>query len=143
MSNTVIKINNLSFNLPHKDCFSDFSTCVQRGEKIGIIGRNGIGKSSLLKIILGELSPSSGEVSSMRGVSIAYVPQIVMEYEDISGGERFNKSFSKALAMDPDVLILDEPTNHLDQKNRHSLMRMLSNFRQTLLVATHDTELLD
>ena len=143
MSNTVIKINNLSFNLPHKDCFSDFSTCVQRGEKIGIIGRNGIGKSSLLKIILGELSPSSGEVSSMRSVSIAYVPQIVMEYEDISGGERFNKSFSKALARNPDVLILDEPTNHLDQKNRHSLMRMLSNFRQTLLVATHDTEFLD
>lgn len=116
MSNVVIRISNLSFNLPCKDCFSDFSTCVQRGEKIGIIGRNGTGKSSLLKIILGELSPSSGEVSCPRGTSIAYVPQIVMEHEEISGGERFNKLFSSALSMNPDVLILDEPTNHLDQK---------------------------
>lgn len=42
----------------------------------------------------------------------------------------------------PDVLLLDEPTNHLDRVNRKSLMRMLRSFPGTLLIVSHDKELL-
>ncbi|MCD6056066.1 MAG: hypothetical protein K0R12_1028 [Gammaproteobacteria bacterium] len=59
-----------------------------------------------------------------------------------SGGERFNMAFTKALSLDPAVLLLDEPTNHLDAKNRRSLLRMLQAYTGTLIIASHDTELL-
>ena len=138
-----IIIKNLAFDLPHKTCFSSFTTQVQYGEKIGIIGRNGSGKSSLLKIIMGQTEPSAGEVSDVSYLNIGYVPQTIENHEDLSGGERFNKSLSEALADNPDILVLDEPTNHLDQKTRESLMRMLDGYQGTLLVATHDTNFLN
>jgi ATPase subunit of ABC transporter with duplicated ATPase domains len=49
---------------------------------------------------------------------------------------------SAALAANPDALLLDEPTNHLDIHNRKSLMNMLARYKNTLIVVTHDTELL-
>ena len=143
MPHKPIRIDNLSFELPHRDCFSGFSTQIQYGEKIGIIGRNGSGKSSLLKIIMGELDSSGGEISNLDGINIGYVPQTITNFEDMSGGERFNRALSEALADNPDILILDEPTNHLDQQTRYSLMRMLDNYDGTLIVATHDTNFLN
>lgn len=140
MSKNQIKIKNISLRFPHKTCFEDFSATVYQGSKIGIIGRNGSGKSSLLRMIAGN-TEFDGEVIA-TGLTIGYVPQIVTEHEFLSGGQRFNKALSHALALDPDVLLLDEPTNHLDLRNRKSLMRMLSYYSGTLIVATHDVELL-
>lgn len=45
---------------------------------------------------------------------IGYVPQIIEAFDSFSGGQRFNKALTQALALDPAVLMLDEPTNHLD-----------------------------
>ena len=68
------------------------------------IGRNGEGKSSLLKMI----------ADLNRNISSAYVPQIIENFDSLSGGERFNKSLSIALGKNPSILLLDEPTNHLE-----------------------------
>jgi len=53
-----------------------------------------------------------------------------------------NKALSQTLALDPNVLLLDEPTNHLDLSNRRSLMRMLRNYPGTLIIVSHEIELL-
>ncbi len=143
MSHKPIVIENLAFELAQKVCFSQFSTRVLPGDKIAIIGRNASGKSTLLKMLLGELEPSAGRIKGVDCLSVGYVPQTVLEYDNMSGGERFNRAFSEALAQNPDVLILDEPTNHLDQKTRYSLMRMLNAFPGTLIVATHDTNFIN
>ncbi len=53
-----------------------FSTTILRGDKIGLVGPNGIGKSTLLKIILGELEPQSGSVRQGTKLSVAYFDQL-------------------------------------------------------------------
>jgi ATPase subunit of ABC transporter with duplicated ATPase domains len=126
----MIKVEALSLVFPHKICFENFSTVVQDGERIAIVGRNGSGKSSLLKMI------------AAANANVGYVPQLIDRFEHFSGGERFNRALSQALSMNPDALLLDEPTNHLDLANRNSLLRMLQNYFGTLLIVTHDREIL-
>lgn len=142
MSHKPIFIQNLSFFLQHKTCFADFNTTVYSGSKIGIIGDNGGGKSTLLRMIQGLVEATSGRVIVEPEVVFGYVPQLPLEDGQLSGGQQFNASLSQALALQPDVLCLDEPTNHLDRQNRRSLMRMMQHFQGTLLVVSHDVELL-
>ncbi|MFA6037549.1 MAG: ATP-binding cassette domain-containing protein [Legionellales bacterium] len=99
----VIQLKNISLSFPHKVCFTDFSVEVPYGSRIAIIGRNGSGKSSLLKMLL--------EIAS-KDIRVGYVPQIVEDFASLSGGQRFNAVLSQALSIDPDLLLLDEPTNH-------------------------------
>ncbi len=137
-----IFIKDLGLSFAHKPCFESFSTTIYPGGRIGIVGRNGSGKSSLLKLIQGILPPSSGEVLHPPNLGIGYVEQTIADFNDLSGGERLNKRLSEALAMSPDLLLLDEPTNHLDKANRKSLIAMLKHFVGTLIVVSHDKELL-
>jgi ATPase subunit of ABC transporter with duplicated ATPase domains len=127
-----IFIKDFSLSFPHKTCFENFSTQIRFGDRIGIIGRNGAGKSSLLKMIADKFSD----------LSVAFIPQIITDFDELSGGQRFNKSLSRALSKNPSILLPDEPTNHLDWHNRKSLIHMLQSFCGTLIVVTHDEELL-
>lgn len=133
MMHKPIQIKDLDLSFPHKTYFENFSCQIPYGSRIAIIGRNGSGKSSLLKMI-----------ASLCGedVVVGYVPQVIIDHTDLSGGQRLNKTMTEALSLDPNVLLLDEPTNHLDHRNRKSLMRMLQNYPGTLIVVSHDTELL-
>lgn len=142
MINLPIKINNISFGFSHKTCFEEFSTIIYPGTKIGIIGRNGSGKSSLLKILYGLIQDYEGDIEIPKDAIIGYVPQVIETFDSFSGGQRFNKSLTEALSNNPDILLLDEPTNHLDSSNRKSLMRLLKSYEGTLIVATHDIEFL-
>ena len=138
-----IQIKNLSFILPHKICFENFSTTIHPGDRIAIIGRNGIGKSTILQAIQNKNDLIEGEINVPEDIVFGYVPQTVQDNKNLSGGQRFNKALTKVLALNPNILLLDEPTNHLDLNNRKSLMQMLKYFPGTLIVATHDVELLN
>lgn len=137
-----IQFENLCLSFPHKTCFADFSGQISYGSRIAIIGRNGSGKSTLLKLLAGLLEPTDGDIRFPKELNRGYVPQIIEEFDSLSGGQRFHKLLTQALASDPELLILDEPSNHLDRNNRRSLMRMLADYRKTLIMVTHDIELL-
>lgn len=137
-----IILQSLTLQFPHKICFEDFSAHIYSGNRIGIIGRNGSGKSCLLQIIRGNICPATGVIHIPKGITFGYVPQIIHTNENLSGGERFNKILSKVLSVSPDVLLLDEPTNHLDYQNRQSLLRMLKRYQSTSIIVSHDVELL-
>ena len=137
-----ISITHLGLNFPQKICFSGFSTQIQPGMRIALTGRNGCGKSTLLQMIQGLKNPSEGEIHVPKDVIFGYVPQVIEDFPDLSGGQRLNEDLTRVLASKPTVLLLDEPTNHLDLKNRRSLMRHLQKFPGTLIVVSHDVELL-
>ena len=138
----LISLQDLCLSFSSKICFEDFTNKVFHGEKIAIIGRNGSGKSSLLKILCNKLEPTSGNVMISENLKIGYVEQTISDHGHLSGGQRLNKKLSEALSHNPDLLLLDEPTNHLDSDNRKSLMRMLQGYQGALVVVSHDSELL-
>lgn len=123
-----IQFNNLGLSNNSKALFNNFTTQVNEGDRIAIIGRNGSGKTSLLNSIIGKLSPSEGSIDISNDVVIGYVSQLDTHNVKLSGGQRFNKRLSQALSKYPDILILDEPTNNLDEDNRKSLINMLKYF---------------
>ena len=137
-----IQFKNLSLSFPHKTCFSDFDGQIFYGSRIAIIGSNGVGKSTLLKILYGRMEPTDGEIHLPNDLTVGYLPQVIEAFDELSGGQRLNSALTQALVSDPSLLLLDEPTNHLDHSNRRSLIRMLRAFPGTLVVVTHDVELL-
>lgn len=142
MFHNPIQFKNICFSLPHKICFEQLNETISFGQRIAIIGRNGCGKSTLLKILQRLTQPTDGKLIMPQDISMGYVPQIIEAFDSLSGGQRFNEQLTQALATDPDILLLDEPTNHLDIKNRNSLIRMLRSFQGTLIIVTHDVDLL-
>ena len=137
-----ILLQDICLSFHKKTCFEHFTAQIHAGSRIAIIGRNGSGKSTLLKMLMALHNTSSGELCVPADVVFGYVAQVIDNYDTLSGGQRFNKSLTTALAKAPNVLLLDEPTNHLDARNKRHLIRHLNNFYGTLIIVTHDAEVL-
>ncbi|HEX9253511.1 MAG TPA: ABC-F family ATP-binding cassette domain-containing protein [Ignavibacteriaceae bacterium] len=71
----MIDLSNVSLQFGGKYLFKDVNYKISSGDKISLVGANGTGKSSLLKIISGSLQPESGEILKQKRISIGYLPQ--------------------------------------------------------------------
>ncbi len=78
----VIEAENVNYAFGDKSIVSDFTTTIQRGDKVGIIGPNGSGKTTLLRLLLGELTPQSGTVEYGTNLEIAYFDQLRAQLDD-------------------------------------------------------------
>ncbi|KAA3663048.1 MAG: ATP-binding cassette domain-containing protein [Calditrichaeota bacterium] len=72
----VLQADDIHFAYDQNTIFSNFSTTIMRGDKIGIIGPNGAGKSTLLKALLGDLTPQSGSIKHGVRLQVAYFDQL-------------------------------------------------------------------
>lgn len=71
----IAELEDASFHYPDKKIMERFSAIIQRGDKIGLIGANGVGKTTFLKLILGELSPTFGKIRLGSKQEVAYFDQ--------------------------------------------------------------------
>jgi ATP-binding cassette, subfamily F, member 3 len=69
------QLRNVSLSFPDKQVLQDVSLTIYSGDRISLVGDNGVGKTSLFRILKGHLAPDSGEVSRARGVRIGYLEQ--------------------------------------------------------------------
>jgi|CXWL01.1.fsa_nt_gi ATP-binding cassette subfamily F protein uup len=169
----------------------DFNLRIFRGDRIGILGKNGSGKSTFIKLLVGEIEPDSGRIFRGKTIEIAYFDQSrialnpnktlwdtlcpdggdqvflggtkersihVCGYlkdfmfdpkmarnrvSTLSGGQQNRLMLAKILANPGNVLILDEPTNDLDMDTLDMLQELLSEYKGTLLIVSHDRDFLD
>ncbi|NML13800.1 ATP-binding cassette domain-containing protein [Azohydromonas caseinilytica] len=72
----VAELQRVGMRFGDKELIKDFSATILRGDKVGLIGPNGVGKTTLLKLILGELEPTSGSVRRGSNLQVAYFDQM-------------------------------------------------------------------
>jgi len=77
----VIAINDLTFEIGSRALYDEANWHLKPGEKIGLIGANGTGKTTLLKIIVGEYAPTSGTISMAKDIKIGYLNQDLLSYQ--------------------------------------------------------------
>jgi ATP-binding cassette subfamily F protein 3 len=206
----MLSLNNASLRRGANVLFADTTCTIHRGNKIGLVGSNGSGKSSLFALILGNLEADTGSIELAAGTRIAHMAQEVasssqsaidyvldgnIEYtktiaaleqakaediaklhdelqaidgysararaakmmaglgfsdedltkplSDFSGGWRIRLNLAQTLMSPADLLLLDEPTNHLDLDAILWLTDWIKQFPGTLILISHDRELLD
>ena len=166
----------------------DISVKITKGDRIGLLGKNGTGKSTFLKTLIGELKEISGSIKLKKNLEFSYFDQLRNDLNSnkslkeilvpnggdylsvqgkerhvcsylkdfqfdpkrvndtilsLSGGQQNRLLLSKVLANPKTGLILDEPTNDLDLETMDLLTEMLSSYKGTLLIVSHDRDFLD
>ncbi|HRN70970.1 MAG TPA: ATP-binding cassette domain-containing protein, partial [Candidatus Woesebacteria bacterium] len=80
-STTVATLNDVSFSSPDRMLFYDVNLTIQKGETIALMGESGVGKSTLLKIVMGREIPDTGSSELSKNMRLSYVPQDIEDLE--------------------------------------------------------------
>lgn len=169
----IIDCKNAGFEREGMTLLKDFDYKFQRYERVGIVGRNGIGKTTFLKLLTGELQPTSGIIERGESLKIGYYHQEGMSFDRddtvletvndtrllsqflfphdmlntpvcrLSGGEKRRLYLLTILMQEPNLLILDEPTNDLDVVTLNILEEYLLSYKGTLIIVSHDRHFMD
>lgn len=173
LGSKIINCKNVNYFWEGGCLLKDFSYNFQRYDKVGIVGRNGVGKSTFLDLLTGTLQPSSGIIERGESLVIGYYRQEGMDFSGddtvldivgdtrllgrflfphdmlntkvsrLSGGEKRRLYLLTILMKNPNLLILDEPTNDLDIVTLNILEEYLKEYGGSLIIVSHDRHFLD
>lgn len=173
LGSKIINCKNVNYFWEGGCLLRDFSYNFQRYDKVGIVGRNGVGKSTFLDLLTGALQPSSGIIDRGESLVIGYYRQEGMDFSGddtvldivgdtrllgrflfphdmlntkvsrLSGGEKRRLYLLTILMKNPNLLILDEPTNDLDIVTLNILEEYLKEYGGSLIIVSHDRHFLD
>lgn len=173
LGSKIIDCKDVSFHYGDECYLDHFSYNFSRGEKVGIVGRNGVGKSTFIDLLTGNLRGYTGTIERGESVKVGYYRQSGMSFDEdqtvletvndtsllnrflfphdmlnnkvskLSGGERRRLYLLTILMRQPNLLILDEPTNDLDIVTLNVLEEYLKDYQGSLVIVSHDRHFLD
>ncbi|MFQ9333308.1 MAG: ATP-binding cassette domain-containing protein, partial [Finegoldia magna] len=153
----MIYIQNLIKTLPDRKLFEIDSLSINENDKIALIGDNGTGKSTLLRIILGIDKDYTGQVRVHRdlGYLLNYDIQVknfsdeiysksqLKIDDDYSPGEEQRLKLTDILSDSFKFLLIDEPTSHLDLKQKEELIEKLNSRKTGYIIISHDRDFIN
>ncbi|UZP67956.1 ATP-binding cassette domain-containing protein [Desulfovibrio mangrovi] len=140
----VVEARNLTYTYPDADkpVISDASLVISRGDKVGLLGPNGVGKTTMLKLLLGRLQPQSGTVRHGTRLEIAYFDQLRAELDDsksvrdnvangndtveINGARKHVVGYLKEFLFDPQRIHMPVSCLSGGERNRLLLARLFT-----------------
>ncbi len=126
----LLSLNNITFEFGARKILEEASWHIYPNERIGLIGPNGTGKSTLLKILIGEYSVSEGQVNRSKTLSIGYFHQDLQSLEtDESILQVAKGAYTRALEIEREIKALEiKLEQHEDEKSLHKLADLYSDF---------------
>ena len=128
-----LSVRNLSMSFAERVLFSDVSFDVEAREKVGFIGANGVGKTTLFRILDGELSPSSGVIAFEKNVRVGYMEQHACKDPDVLIYDELLSVFDSLMKIEDEIATV---TLDIDRKNG-DLDALVE--RQTGLIEQYDS----
>ena len=129
----MLSVESLSVEFSARPLFSDVSFVVNAKDRIALVGKNGAGKSTMLKILAGLQVPTSGNVALQRNVSIGYLPQVMVLTDDATVIEETEKAFSHVHNMQAEIERLG---NELSERADYES----SEYMELVEIFTHKSE---
>lgn len=158
----LLEMKNVVKDLGDRRLFKIDDLKVYTEDRIGVVGANGVGKTTLLRIMAGIIEPDEGTV--IRRCSQSFITQleditwaaeiinpilaqqfkVSRQYsETLSGGEKTRYKIAAALSQESSLLLADEPTANLDIQGIELLQQKLRGFKGALVIISHDRSLLE
>ncbi|MGG0717288.1 Msr family ABC-F type ribosomal protection protein [Robertmurraya massiliosenegalensis] len=160
MEKVCLKLKNIELSFLDKLVFTIPRLAVHQFDRIGIVGKNGVGKSTLLKLMVGQITPEKGEVN--RFIEFAYFDQISApengevdpelfgklsipqtDLTNFSGGEQTRLKLAQMFSSYHEGMLIDEPTTHLDEEGTRFFIEQLTYYYGALVLVSHDRYVLD
>lgn len=125
----MISLNNVCVRFGDDDLFKDVSFLVNRRERVGLVGKNGAGKTTILKLFTGEMVASEGQVAIPKEIHLGYLPQHMDFSDSTTVLEETRQAFSEVLELEQELeKITGEISSRTDYEsdNYHKLIDLLS-----------------
>ena len=134
-----VSLSKVFFGYNDNNLLDGVSVTFNDGEHVAIVGDNGCGKTTMLKLLAGDLLPDSGNINKNATV---YMLNQINTADSKSGGEQQMFALMRAFESGADILLLDEPTNNLDADAKQLFFYRLHTYSNGVVIVSHDRELL-
>ena len=126
----MISISNLSLYFGGQDVFDKISLTVNKGDKIGLVGKNGAGKSTLLNLFSNKITPNSGDVAIPKGLKIGYLTQDLDFEDSYSVIDEAKKAFQEINFLQKEIDLLNHDLENRTDYESDSYMLLINQLHE-------------
>lgn len=126
----MISVENLKVEFGVKPLFQNANFVINDHDKVALVGKNGAGKSTLLKILCGQKQPTDGKISNSSGMTIGYLPQVMILQDDTTVMDEAKKAFSNVIKMKEKIDAMNKELTERTDYESESYIALVDKYTQ-------------